>query len=163
MENDELAALAMCVIFCLLAGFVGSIYTAPSIPTWYAALQKPSFNPPNWVFFPVWTILYILMGVSLFLVWRQDKHFKRAKTATALFLAQLAANTLWSIVFFGWHDIAGGFIVILILWTLIAATIISFAKASKTAATLLVPYICWVSFATVLNCSILALNQQIMP
>ncbi|MBD3388957.1 MAG: tryptophan-rich sensory protein [Candidatus Altiarchaeales archaeon] len=146
------------IAFCQLAGLIGSFFTAPNIPTWYASLEKPFFNPPNWVFAPVWTALYAMMGVSLFLVWRRRGESEHASKAMAVFMAQLFLNTLWSIVFFGSKSILGGLAVIVLLGAFIVWTIRLFNKVSKAAGKLLVPYLLWVVFATILNLSIFFLN-----
>jgi len=153
------AGIVVSIAVCELAGIVGSVFTMPSIPGWYAGLAKPSFNPPNWIFGPVWTLLYALMGLAAYLVY--EKGFKRpeVKKALAVFAAQLVMNTLWSIVFFGAHRILGAAVVIVLLWAMILATILLFHRISKAAAYLLVPYILWVSFATVLNASLYVLNR----
>jgi translocator protein len=146
------------VLVCELAGIIGSFFTAPSIPGWYAGLVKPSFNPPGWVFAPVWTILYILMGLAAYLVYEKGPKRGDVRTALAVFAGQLLLNALWSIVFFGAHMILGAAVIIVLLWGLIVATIWLFSRISKVAAYLLVPYILWVSFATVLNISLYVLN-----
>jgi benzodiazapine receptor len=147
------------VLVCELAGIIGSFFTAPSVPGWYAGLAKPPFNPPGWVFAPVWTILYALMGLAAYLVY--DKGLKRddVRKALAVFAVQLILNALWSIVFFGAHMILGAAVVIVLLWVMVVATISLFSRISKAAAYLLVPYILWVSFATVLNISLYVLNH----
>jgi benzodiazapine receptor len=151
--------IVVSVIVCELAGVIGSLFTTPSIPGWYAGLTKPPVNPPSWVFAPVWTILYALMGLAAYLVY--EKGFKKPEVNKALsvFAAQLLLNTLWSIVFFGAHMILGAAVVIVLLWAMILATILLFRKISRAAAYLLVPYILWVSFATVLNVSLYVLNR----
>lgn len=148
------------VIICEGAGLIGSIFTLSSIPTWYAALNKPAFSPPNWVFTPVWTTLYFLMGISLYLVWvkKVDKKSLKGK-AYQIFFAQLILNILWSIVFFGLKSPLAGFVVIVILWLSIIETIRRFAKVAKTASFLLYPYLIWVTLATILNFSIWVLNK----
>lgn len=153
------AGIVVAVAACELAGIIGSVFTTPSIPGWYAGIAKPSFNPPNWIFGPVWTLLYALMGLAAYLVY--EKGFKRpeVKKALAVFAAQLLLNALWSIVFFGAHMILGAAVVIVLLWAMILAAIFLFRKISKAAAYLLVPYILWVSFATVLNVSFYVLNR----
>ncbi len=147
------------VLVCEAAGLIGSLFTRPSIAGWYAGLAKPSFRPPNWIFAPVWTALYALMGIAAYLIY--EKGVKRAdvRKALAYFAVQLVLNVLWSIVFFGAHSLLGGVIVILLLWALILATILLFSRISKAAACLLVPYILWVSFATVLTISFAVLNK----
>jgi len=153
------AGIIVAIVACELAGIVGSVFTTPSIPGWYAGIVKPSFNPPNWIFGPVWTLLYALMGLAAYLVY--EKGFKRpeVKKALTVFAAQLVLNTLWSIVFFGAHMILGAAVVIVLLWALILATILLFYRISKAAAYLLVPYILWVTFATILNVSFYVLNR----
>ena len=145
-------------IGCELVGLAGTPFTLSSIPTWYQTLQKPSFSPPNWIFGPVWTILYFLMGVAAYLVWIKGLQKKAVKKALSFFIAQLAFNFLWSILFFGLHSPILALIDILILWALILITTIKFYKISKTASYLLIPYLLWVTFATILNLSIALLN-----
>jgi len=147
------------VAVCELAGIVGTVFTAPSITGWYAGLAKPAFNPPDWIFGPVWTVLYALMGVAAYLVYQQGFKRPEVKRALTVFFVQLLLNALWSIVFFGVHMILGALVVIVLLWAMILATILVFRGISKAAANLLVPYILWVSFATVLNISLYALNR----
>lgn len=147
------------VLICELAGIIGSLFTTPSIPGWYAALTKPPFNPPNWVFAPVWTTLYALMGIAAYLVYEKGLKRDDVRKALVVFAGQLILNALWSIVFFGAHLILGAAVLIVFLWGMIAATIWLFSRISKAAAYLLVPYILWVSFATVLNISLYVLNR----
>jgi tryptophan-rich sensory protein len=147
------------ILVCELAGFVGSVFTTPSIPGWYAGLVKPPFNPPNWIFAPVWTTLYVLMGLSAFLVYEKGPKKSEVRKALTVFAVQLLLNALWSIVFFGAHQILGAAVLIVILWAMIMITIRLFSPISKAAAYLLVPYILWVSFATVLNISLYFLNR----
>lgn len=138
------------------AGLLGTIFTTPAIPGWYANLVKPDFSPPNWIFGPVWTALYLAMGIAAFLVWRRrSPHSSRALVA---FWVQLALNTLWSILFFGMKSPLLGLIDIVLLWLAIVWTMVEFKKVSKPAFWLLVPYLLWVSFATALNFSIFLLN-----
>jgi tryptophan-rich sensory protein len=150
--------LAVSILICLSAGFVGSIFTTPSIPGWYASLQKPSFSPPNWLFAPVWTILYALMGISLYIIWSRGLQNNKVKNAVFAFGIQLLLNTLWSILFFGLKSPFLAFLEIIILWFAILITIIKFYKISKKAGLLLLPYIFWVSFALILNFFIVKLN-----
>jgi tryptophan-rich sensory protein len=158
MKINNFAKLAAAITVSELAGVVGSVFTAPSIAGWYATIVKPSFNPPAWVFGPVWTTLFALMGIAAFLVWKKGWERKDVKIALGIFLGQLALNTLWSITFFGLHSPGGALIEIVFLWLAILATIIAFFKISKPAAWLLAPYILWVSFAAYLNFCIYALN-----
>lgn len=151
--------IIIAVVICELAGFVGSIFTRPSIPGWYAGLTKPAFNPPNAIFGPVWITLYALMGIAAWLVYDKGLKGANVKRALSIFVAQLIVNVMWSIMFFGAHHILGAFVLIVALWILIAATIQLFWKVAKPAAALLVPYILWVSFAAVLNASLYVLNR----
>lgn len=163
MKINNLFKLIVAIGVCEMAGIVGSFFTVSAIPEWYTGLAKSSLNPPGWVFGPVWTTLYALMGIAAFLVWSsyskamEDKK-KQIKIALGVFGIQLFLNALWSIIFFGLHSPGGAFIEIIFLWLAILATIIAFAKISKPAAWLLVPYILWVSFAIYLNYSIVTLN-----
>lgn len=155
---NEILKLVVSIIICQLAGFIGSIFTTPAIPGWYAALVKPSFNPPNWVFAPVWTSLYLLMGISAFLVWRKGLDNHRVNSGLRIFILQLVLNTLWSFLFFGLKSPFLGLAGILLLWVSILLTILSFFRVSKISGILLLPYILWVSFAAILNFSLWRLN-----
>ena len=146
--------LVIAIVLSECAGIIGSVFTTPSIAGWYAGLAKPALNPPAWVFAPVWTTLFALMGIAAFLIWQKGLNRKDTKIALGVFACQLVLNTCWSIIFFGMHNIGGALIEITILWLAIAATIFVFAKISKPAAWLLVPYILWVSFAGYLNYSL---------
>ena len=141
-----------------MTAFLGSIFTAPAIPTWYAGLRKPDLAPPNWVFAPVWTILYLLMSISLFFVLNVGPERRRVREPVVIFGVQLALNILWSYLFFGMRSPLLGLIGVVALWVMIVLTIVSFFKASKLAALLLVPYLIWVSFAGYLNYALLILN-----
>ncbi len=158
MNIKNLPKLLIAIGISELAGIVGSVFTIPSITGWYATLTKPELAPPNWIFGPVWVTLYALMGIAAFLVWRKGFDRKNVKIALGIFLGQLVLNTLWSIIFFSLQSPAGAFVEIVFLWLTILATIIAFAKISKPAGWLLVPYILWVSFAAYLNYSIWILN-----
>jgi len=159
MGGTKVLKFITSILVCQGVGIIGSLFTSPAISTWYATLEKPSFNPPNWIFAPVWTLLFLLMGISLFLVWSKGLEDKKIKTAVFIFAVQLVLNILWSTLFFGLQSPLYAFIEISILWLAILMTIISFSKISKPAAYLLLPYIFWVSFASVLNFSILILNS----
>ncbi|MFZ2410205.1 MAG: TspO/MBR family protein [Candidatus Methanoperedens sp.] len=162
MSNKNISGTVKLIVsigICLSAGFLGSFFTTPAIPVWYAGIIKPSFAPPNWVFFPIWTVLFVMMGISLYLVWQKDAGEQKVKKAIFIFCIQLILNVLWSAAFFGWRSPFAGFMVILILWISIALTVISFMKISKTAGVLLIPYIAWVTFAAVLNFLIWRLNN----
>lgn len=156
MNIRDFITLLVCIVICESAGILGSVFTISAIPTWYATLEKPFLNPPGWVFGPVWIILYLLMGISLWLIWKSDSPEK--KKASELFFAQLILNAIWSPIFFGAESIGGALAIIVLLWSAIALTILVFAKISKIAAWLLIPYILWVSFALYLNLAIWMLN-----
>ncbi len=149
--------LVASLIICQSAGFLSSLFTTPAISGWYAGLEKPTFNPPNWIFSPVWIFLYLLMGVILYILW-QNLPKVEAKIALAFFVVQLALNILWSVIFFGFKLPAVAFIEIIILWIFILLTMIKSAKVSKAAVYLLLPYILWVNFAAVLNFFLWRLN-----
>ncbi|MCX8118388.1 MAG: tryptophan-rich sensory protein [Desulfobacterota bacterium] len=150
--------LAASLLLCQLAGLIGSLFTTPAIPTWYEALKKPPFTPPNWVFTPVWIGLFVMMGISLFLVWQRKDH-PRARAGLVFFFVQLGFNTLWSIAFFGLRSPLLGLIDILLLWPAILLTIYLFFQVSRWAGFLLLPYHLWVSFAAVLNYALYILNR----
>jgi benzodiazapine receptor len=148
--------LVFSIIVCLAAGFLGSFFTITSIGSWYSTINKPFFNPPNFIFGPVWSFLYIMMGISLYLVLTNKK---KNKVALVLFFIQLILNSLWSILFFGLQNPLLAFMEILLLWAAIFITIKKFYKISKASASLLIPYLLWVTFASVLNLSIYILNR----
>lgn len=173
--------LIISILICQGAGLIGSIFTAPAIPGWYAGLAKPGFTPPDWIFMPIWIMIFLLMGVSLYLVWEKKWAIKSLPTDSkekywnpiskklwqgswkeenviVIFGLQLGLNILWSIVFFGLRAPDIAFAVILMLFFAILYTIVNFYRISKTAAFLLLPYILWVSFAAVLNLFIVKLN-----
>ena len=158
MRFREILKLVASVIVCQLAGFLGSLFTTPAIPTWYATLKKPFFTPPHWVFGPVWISLFILMGISLFYVWRRPDH-PEFKKAFIFFFVQLILNVLWSLAFFGLRLPLLGLVDIVLLWIAILFTIVNFLKVSKFSGVLLFPYLVWVSFATLLNFSLWILNR----
>ncbi len=157
-KSKNLIRLVISIGTPLLAGVVGSAFTAPAIEGWYSALTKPALNPPEWVFGPVWTLLYILMGISLYLIWSRGWDKKQVRTAIAVFAIQLGLNAAWSIIFFGLQSPAWALAEIAVLWIAIVATIVLFYKISRPAAYLLIPYIAWVSFAAYLNYTIWLLN-----
>jgi translocator protein len=154
----DLPKLAISIIGCELVGILGTPFTISAIPTWYATLNKPIFAPPNWIFGPVWTLLYFLMGVSFYLIWKQGWKTKQTKEARLYFLGQLGLNFIWSPIFFGLRSPLLGLLVIIAMWVLIALTMKKFYPLSKLAFYLLIPYLLWVSFATVLNAAIVILN-----
>ncbi|MEN6330171.1 MAG: TspO/MBR family protein [Methanobacteriaceae archaeon] len=155
---NEIPQLVVSIIIVFIIGAIGSVATLPQIPLWYAALAKPAWAPPNWLFGPVWTILYVLIGTALFLVWRQGFEEKGVKVALAVFGLQLGLNLLWSLVFFGLHSLLGGLVIILLLWITILVNIILFYRISQWAGLILIPYIIWVSIASYLNYSVYVLN-----
>jgi len=146
------------IVISQAAGIIGSIFTSNSIRTWYVEISRPPFTPPNWIFAPVWISLYLLMGISGYLVWKKGARKKEVRIALILFFIQLALNSVWSILFFGLHLILAAFIEILLLWIAILFMIFKFWPVSKTAALIQIPYILWVSFAAVLNFSFAVLN-----
>ncbi len=157
--KDILRLIAACGV-SLSAGAIGTLTVGGGgFQSWYAAIEKPAFTPPGWVFGPVWTTLYILMGVAAFLIWRRGLRSPTVQVALGWFLGQLVLNALWSPVFFGWHRIGLALVIILLLWAAIVMTLYGFSRVSKVAAGLLVPYLLWVSFAAVLNASIWWLNR----
>lgn len=158
MKVVDLLKLVASVIVCQIAGFLGSLFTTPAIPTWYQTLNKPFFTPPNWVFSPVWISLFVFMGISLYFVWRRTDH-PTFRIALVFFFVQLILNILWSIVFFGLRSPFLGLVDIVLLWIAIPLTIRYFLKVSKFAGALLVPYLLWVGFATLLNFSLWILNR----
>lgn len=159
--NIKFRPLALLVswVITLGIGFTASYFTRSGIGTWYSTLNKPSFNPPNWVFGPVWTTIYILLGIAAYLVW-QRRHYNSTMypVTRVAYIIQLALNFSWSIVFFGMHQPLGALVVIALLWMSIIVNMYCFSKFSKAAAWLLVPYLLWVSFASVLNMYIYLLN-----
>lgn len=171
MRINNFFKLVVAIVVSEMAGVIGAFFTTPSIAGWYAGIVKPVLNPPAWVFGPVWTTLFALMGIAAFLVWKKGLDRKDVKIALGIFAGQLVLNTLWSIIFFGLHSPGGALVEIVFLWLAILATIIAFAKISppsssiwttaghgRLAAWLLLPYILWVSFAGYLNYSIWVLN-----
>ena len=159
MTRLKIIPLVFSIGICFLAAGIGSVFTTSAIDTWYTTLQKPFFNPPNWVFGPVWTLLYLLMGISLYTFWNTKTHTKEKRRGLNLFFVQLALNVLWSILFFGLKSPIGAFIGIILLWLAIYLTIRKFLEVSKLAGWLLIPYLAWASFATILNLSTVFLNR----
>ena len=160
MDNN-IVKLVISILACFAAGGIGSLFTFKAIPTWYPSLKKPKYTPPNQVFGPVWTTLYILMGISVFLVWQKGLATEGVLLAFIFFWIQLIINALWSIIFFGMKSKGGGVIVIIVLWLLILATIIASFQVSVWAGIFLIPYILWVSVATYLNVGIWRLNKPV--
>ena len=150
--------LTISILTCLILGGLSGISTTSAITGWYSTLIKPPFNPPNWVFGPAWTLLYILMGISFALIWNKGIEKKEIKNALGIFVFQLILNLVWSLLFFSMQNPAIAFIDIVILWLAIILTIKKFLPINRTAAYLLIPYLLWVSFASLLNVSIWYLN-----
>ncbi|MEW6011116.1 MAG: TspO protein [Methanobacterium sp.] len=157
-RSRDLSLLTFFVIGCLLVGGISGFFTTGAVDTWYPSLVKPDWNPPSWLFGPVWTILYALMGVAAFLIYREGFEKKEVKIALGIFSVQLGLNFLWSILFFNYKNLFASFVEIVVLWVAILATIISFYRISRPAALIMIPYLLWVSFATILNYTILVLN-----
>jgi translocator protein len=153
----NVALLIGCILLCEMAGILGSIFTVSQIPSWYAFLEKPFFTPPNWLFAPVWTILYAFLGVCLFLLLRAEKTRER-KNALRFFFLQLVLNAFWSPLFFGAHQLFLGLLLLLCIWISTCVTMFFSYRVSKFAFYLLIPYILWLSFAGVLNASLWILN-----
>jgi len=159
MKLTIVIKLIICLALTFSAALIGSLFTRSAVTDWYATLNKPSFTPPDWLFGPVWAILYLLMAISAFIVWQKGLANLAVRIALILYLIQLILNALWSVIFFGLKLPLPAFIEILLLWSAIVFTILAFARVSVLAALLLVPYILWVSFAAVLNFSIWFLNR----
>ena len=155
----KLGKLICSVSLCLMTGFVGSFSTMNSVKTWYAELSRPSFTPPDWTFGVVWPILYVMMGISVFMIWNRGLDKRKVKVALGLFVLQLVLNGLWTPIFFGLHMIALALIEIVLLWIAILLTILVFWRISKAATFFLFPYILWVSFAAILNTALWYLNR----
>jgi translocator protein len=155
--KQQLLGLLVLLVVCFAAAGIGGAATSPNIATWYATLSKPSWNPPNWIFGPVWTALYISMAVAAWLVWRQGG-LEQAKVPLLLFAVQLVLNAAWSWFFFGFHAPGAAFIDIVALLAAIVATTTAFWGRSLAAGILMTPYLAWVAFATVLNFAIWRLN-----
>ena len=157
---NKITKILIVVVTCLAIGYFSGTVTRSAITDWYPTLEKPIFNPPNWVFAPVWSMLYIMMGVAAGLVWnRIDFEKELVKKALILFAIQLALNALWSYLFFGLHNPMLAGLEIIVLWLFIYETYLQFSKINKIAGYLFIPYLAWVSFAAVLNISIWWLNR----
>lgn len=152
--------LVISIAIPLAVGSIAGLFTRPEIAGWYQTIEKPSWQPPNWVFGPVWTVLYIMMGVSLYLVWKSNVQAKQKRKAVVLWIIQLVFNFFWSYIFFRQHQIDWALGEIIVLWLFILLTIFSFVRINKLAAWLLVPYISWVTFASILTYTIYQLNQS---
>lgn len=151
--------LIFSIAVCQSAGLIGTVFTVSSIENWYNLLNQPSLRPPNWLFGPVWTTLYTLMGISLYWILIKETKKKEVREALKLFTVHLVFNATWSIVFFGMQNLPLSLINIAILWILIVMVMIRFYKIDKKASLILIPYLAWVSFASILNFSIFLLNR----
>ena len=158
MKWSRVAQFIVSILIPQVAGLIGARFTTPQIPTWYASLRKPVFTPPSAVFGPVWTLLFLLMGIALYLVWRRGIGVSEVKVALIAFGFQLVLNVLWSFLFFGLRSPFWGLVDILALFCAILLTIVLFFRISTTAGILLLPYLLWVSFASILNAAIWRLN-----
>jgi tryptophan-rich sensory protein len=158
MNRSTLVKITLAVVACEVAGGLGSLLTFPSVGTWFATLVRAPLAPPNWLFGPVWTLLYLMMGIAAGLVWSRGLKKREVRVALGIFVGQLALNVLWSGLFFGLHKLGAAFAEILTLWVAIVATILAFKKISRPAAWLLAPYLAWVTFASYLNFAIWWLN-----
>jgi tryptophan-rich sensory protein len=158
MTVRSIVRLLVCLVVCLGIGIVGSVFTRPEIAGWYAGLAKPSWTPPPFVFPIAWTTLYVMMAVALWRLWDRVPPSTPRRYAIALFALQLALNAIWSPVFFGWHGLRSGLVIIVAMAVMIAATIWAAVRIDRPAAALLVPYLCWVLYASTLNAGIVALN-----
>ncbi|MBY0472921.1 tryptophan-rich sensory protein [Patescibacteria group bacterium] len=151
-------SLVVSLLLAYSAAFIGSIFTVGTITTWYATLARPTLSPPNWLFGPVWTILYALMAIAAWRIYEKKKGNKKTMRLLWIYVAHLAVNAFWSISFFGLHSPALALAIIAVLWLLIVYLMVSFYRVDRTAGLLLVPYLAWVSFASYLNLSIVLLN-----
>jgi tryptophan-rich sensory protein len=157
MKSNQILKLVASLLLPLGIGGIAGIFTTDAIPGWYATLHQPSFNPPNWVFGPVWTTLYIIMGISLFLIWKLPASRERNQ-AILIFMVQLLLNFCWSFFFFYFKMIGLALIDILALWIMILIMLVSFYKLKPIAAYINIPYLLWVTFATALNIAYFFLN-----
>jgi benzodiazapine receptor len=155
----KILKILLLVVVCVSIGYLSGMVTRDSINTWYPTLEKPIFNPPNWIFAPVWTLLYIMMGVAAGLVWTSNADEKVIQKALGFFAIQFGLNALWSYLFFGLHNPLLALAEIVLLWLMIWETYNQFKKIDKIAGFLFIPYLAWVSFATILNASIWWLNR----
>ena len=159
MKIIDTAKLSASILVCCMVGFASSFFTRASVDTWYVTLQKPGFTPPGWVFGPAWTVLYILMATAAFLLWQKAEPGRTVRIALALYFVQLGLNALWTPLFFGLHLLFPALVEIVLLWLAIALTVLAFARIATLPALLLVPYLLWTTFATVLNAALWILNR----
>ncbi len=158
---SNILKLIISIILPVAVGAVSGFFTTAEIPGWYQTINKPTWNPPSWLFGPVWTTLYVMMGIALFLVWKSNTGEALKRKAITLFAVQLILNFFWSFIFFNQQQPGWALVEIIMMWLAILLTIFAFAKVDKVAAWLLVPYISWVSFATILNYTIWKLNAPV--
>lgn len=156
LKQREWLVAALCFTAPFVAAAIGGLFTASNIASWYDLLVQPSWTPPSWVFGPVWTVLYLLMGIAAFLVWRTGK--SERNFAISIFFAHLVVNALWSVTFFGLHATKTALFIIVVLWLMIVWLMVLFARQSRVAAWLLAPYLLWVTYAATLNLGIVLLN-----
>jgi len=159
MNKSQILKLLASLALPLILGAIAGLFTADAVPEWFKGLNRPSFSPPNWLFGPVWTILYILMGISLFLIWKQGVS-KERNIAIFVFLLQLSLNFAWSFIFFYYNMIGLALIEIILLWIIILVMLVLFYKIKPMAAYLNIPYLLWVSFATILTAAYFILNRS---
>lgn len=163
MEQKPLSRtfkILVMIVTCVIVGYISGVVTQESVTTWYTTINKPSFNPPNWIFAPVWTTLFVMMGIAAGLVWdRIEIQKETVKKGLTFFAIQLALNALWSFIFFGLHNPMLALLEIIVLWLMIYETFVQFNKVNKIAGFLFIPYLLWVTFALVLNASIYWLNR----
>ena len=159
LKANNTLKLIIAIAIPLIVGGTSGFFTATGVESWYQTIARPTWNPPGWLFGPVWTTLYVMMGISLFLVWKEDTSVELKKIGIALFAVQLVLNFFWSFIFFNQHQIGWALVEIAVMWVFILLTIFAFAQVNKAAAWLLVPYISWVSFATILNYTTWQLNK----
>jgi tryptophan-rich sensory protein len=157
MNKTQLLKLFVSVALTLVVGAIAGLFTAKAIPGWYASLNQPSFNPPNWIFGPVWTMLYILMGISFFLIWKQEASKQRSR-AIFVFFVQLILNFVWSFLFFNFNRIGLALVEIILLWFSIVFMLFLFYKVKPVAAYINILYLMWVTFAGILNAAYFLLN-----
>ncbi|MGA9769758.1 MAG: TspO/MBR family protein [Blastocatellia bacterium] len=157
-DKSDWIGLVVSILICFAVAGLGSLATNPEIPNWYQAIRKPAWTPPNWLFGPVWTALYLAMAVAAWLVWKRAG-WEANNNALWLFVIQLALNLAWSFIFFKFHNPALALIDILFLWLAILLTAVKFAGVSRAAALLLVPYLIWVTYAASLNFAIWRMND----
>jgi translocator protein len=172
LEKRDVLSLAVAIVLPQAAGGLGAVATASSVSTWYKDLKKPSWNPPSWVFGPVWTVLYLMMGLAVWLVWRrsgeeapEDRPLALPETperraALSLWSVQLVLNSLWSVIFFGLRSLGGAAAEIGVLWAAIAATAVRFYRIKPAAGLLLMPYLAWSTFASALNVTVWRMNRE---